>query len=139
MREVTEIRQHLESVEEKKRFCYPNSMRLYLIRMQEAWMLINEQAIKNAANNPRNSISLKLPKTNELERIPDPKNELYNRLRQASGLHGRRLAKFNPSEHVRRVSEFISDFSILTKLPAFRAMQEELVQVIADQSWNTSS
>ncbi|MFN9861081.1 MAG: hypothetical protein ACK556_23840, partial [Pseudanabaena sp.] len=43
------------------------------IRMTEAWLLIDEKAIKTAAGNPRGKQILSMPAINRLETIPDPK------------------------------------------------------------------
>ncbi|MFN7616245.1 MAG: hypothetical protein ACK5RM_08685, partial [Pseudanabaena sp.] len=41
------------------------------IRMTEAWLLIDEKAIKTAAGNPRGKQILSMPAINRLETIPD--------------------------------------------------------------------
>ena len=58
-----------------------------------------------------------------IEARSNPKAELYEALRKASGLTGRRLAKFRPAERVHRLGELISDFSPLRLLPAFQALE----------------
>lgn len=107
------------------------------VRMQEAWLLFDEPAINRAAGNSSNRQSLSLPPINRLETLPDPKTELYERLRQASNLRGRRLGGFPVSEYARDVSEFIQDFSALRALSAFAALESELQQIIMQQGWNT--
>ena len=56
------------------------------VRMQEAWLLFNEAAIRNAAGNPNGQVMLNLPKLNTVEEIPDPKQILHHQLKAASGL-----------------------------------------------------
>jgi hypothetical protein len=58
--------------------------------MQEAWLLFNEGALREAAGNPRGSVALELPRVTSLEGIPNPKETLHHLLREASGLSGRR-------------------------------------------------
>lgn len=65
------------------------------VRMQEAWLLIDETALRRAAGNPAGSRPLDMPDVTRLEDLPDPKRTLHDLLRQASELHGRRLTKFN--------------------------------------------
>jgi hypothetical protein len=61
------------------------------VRMQEAWLLFDETAIRQAAGNPNGKVKLSLPSPAAVEAIPDPKFVLYGRLRMASELTGRRL------------------------------------------------
>jgi hypothetical protein len=102
------------------------------VRMTEAWLLFNENAIRTAASNPNGSVSLELPSFNYIEKIADPKSVLHNALRQASQLPKRRLKKFKPHSHVYRISELIDDFSPLRYLPAFQAMENELTNFLAE-------
>ena len=105
------------------------------VRMQEAWLLIDETAIKNAAGNRRYGGQLELPSINHLERIPDPKNLLYRLLRQANDLSRRRQRNFRVANHARRVTEFIEDFTPLRQLSAFVALEEEICSAIQANNW----
>jgi hypothetical protein len=100
------------------------------IKMQEAWLLIEEEAIRAAAANPNGSIKLKLPSISELETITHPKDILHNLLKQASDLSGRRLDKFLYHKAAIYVSETIVDFSILRNLSGFRRFEESLHEVL---------
>lgn len=100
------------------------------VRMQEAWLLIDEQAIRRASGNPHGRTPLNLPRKNRIEALPDPKIELYNLLRKASGRRGRRLKKFRPEECAILVSEHIGDFSVLNGLPAFDRMVADIGAVL---------
>lgn len=106
------------------------------VRMQEAWLLFDEPAINHAAGNSSNRQSLDLPRINRLETLPNPKVELYDRLKLASNLSGRRLRKFPVNERARRVTQYIQDFSLLRRLSAFAALESELQQIIEQQGWN---
>lgn len=105
------------------------------IRMQEAWLLLDETAIRAAAGNPNGCQPLELPSVKDLEQLPNPKVILFDLLRQASELHGRRLRSFRVSERVQRVAEFINDFTPLRTLSAFVALEEEVEQVVRQQGW----
>ncbi len=67
--------------------------------------------------------------------LPDPKRELHEFLKQASGLNRRRLKRFRASQHARRVSEFIDDFSPLRKLPAFTALERDIRRIVQVNGW----
>ena len=100
------------------------------VRMQEAWLLISETAIRRAAGNPRGHMALGIPRHNRLESTPDPKNVLFQALRTASGQTGRRLAKLHLPSLRHRVAELITDYSGLRSLPAFRALEADLVELL---------
>lgn len=107
------------------------------VRMQEAWLLFNEAAIRRAAGNPNGHQVFHLPKPDQIESIHDPKNELYNFLRKASGLKGRRLSQLKPSRRAPQVSELIDDFTPLRMLPAFNSLEAELKRMVKEQGWNS--
>ena len=94
------------------------------VRMSESWLLCDETAIRKAAGNPNGEQPLNLPRLRELEGLPDPKNTLHTVLRCASGLTGRRLKAFSP--RARLVANYITDFSLLRRLPAFQRLETDL-------------
>lgn len=103
--------------------------------MQEAWLLIDEDAIKTAAGNRRYTGQLDLPAVSRLESLPDPKGVLSQLLIQASDLNRRRLRSFRATKHAERVTEFIDDFSPLRHLSAFAALEEEVSNAIQENRW----
>ncbi len=100
------------------------------IRMTEAWLLVDEQAIRSAASNPNGKAKLNLPGVDKLEGLPDPKNVLFENLRLASELPPGRLRKFRPETCRYRVAELISDFSQLRNLSAFVQFKNTLTEHI---------
>ena len=100
------------------------------VRMQEAWFLFNEQAIRRAAGNPYGRQPLQLPRLPQIEELPDPKVILFNVLREASGLTGRRQKKMHVSARVHRIAELTDDFSPLRTLPAFVCLEDEVAQAV---------
>jgi len=106
------------------------------VRMQEAWLLFDEKAIRRAAGNPLGRQSLQFPPIAKLEQLPDPKNILHELLREASGLKGRRRKRIPTNKHARRVAEFIEDFSALRTLSAFKALEIDIQIMIEQQKWN---
>lgn len=98
-------------------------------RMQEAWLLIEEDALRRGAGTPDGRQPLRMPDTRKLEDLPDPKQTLHELLRQASGHRGRRLRRFDRDmgRCVHRVAEEIRDFSRLRALPSFRHLEAQVV------------
>lgn len=106
------------------------------VRMQEAWLLCNEKAIRRAAGNPLGHQALQIPALSRLEQLPDPKNILHELLREASGLKGRRRKRIPTNKQARRVAEFIEDFSVLRALAAFKALETDVQKIVEQQKWN---
>jgi hypothetical protein len=107
------------------------------VRMTEAWLLFDETALRRAAANPNGKHPLQLPDLTKLEDKPDPKELLYKLLGEASGLGSHRRKKLRVEELVHRVAEFIDDFASLRAMPAFKALEDELTQVIQEQDWGS--
>lgn len=105
------------------------------IRMQEAWLLVDEAAIKAAAGNKGYAGRLEMPVVSRLERLADPKSVLNDLLRQACDLNRRRQRSFRVAKHARLVTEFIDDFSPLRQLSAFAALEEEISNAIKEYKW----
>ncbi|HLK61600.1 MAG TPA: hypothetical protein VKU00_33945 [Chthonomonadaceae bacterium] len=105
------------------------------VRMQEAWLLFDEVAIRQAAGNPNGRMTLQLPRLRTVESLPDPKENLYALLREAKSLNRRRQRGEHISHDAQRVAEFIEDFSPLRVLPAFQALETEIVDIINSQGW----
>lgn len=118
--------------EEIKTACegVPKWAPLVTIRMQEAWLLFDERAIRRAASNPNGSIQLALPRLDRCEALPDPKKTLCDLLERASELSGRRLSAFNSSKASHRVAELIDDYSPLRALAAFRDFEESIGRIV---------
>ncbi|MBI1882180.1 MAG: hypothetical protein HYR94_28740 [Chloroflexi bacterium] len=130
---VAEIR---KAVAETVKFApIPPQVCVVPVRMQEAWLLFDEAALRRAAGNPNGKQPLQFPTIAKWEQLPDPKNVLYDLLREASGLHGSRRKKFRVDVGARRVAEFISDFAPLRILPAFNALETDLENLITAQGW----
>lgn len=108
------------------------------IRMLEAWLLFNEQAIRKAANNPNGKCKIELPSPKKIEDLPDPKEILYELLKKASGLKGERLKKFNKRDKVHLLAEnlkILGGFSPLYQLSAFQALEKDLSTILKCQGW----
>lgn len=106
------------------------------VRMQEAWFLFDEAAIRRAAGNPNGRDPVPLPDLTRLEDLPDPKAELHNLLRIASGLSGRRRRRVPTSRYARRIADFTESYSPLRSLPAFAALEQEVETAVLKNGWN---
>jgi DNA-binding transcriptional regulator YiaG len=104
------------------------------VRMLEAWLCFNEDAIRKASGNPNGKASLNLPALKRVESRPDPKEDLREALLTASELSGRRRKKFNTAAAFWRVVDFIEDFSPLRGLPSFLAF-ENSIKSLRDNDW----
>ena len=96
------------------------------VRMTEAWLLIDEKALRIAAGNPRGRGALEMPSISRLESLADPKALLRDLLVSASEAKGRKRRRFDRVEAMRRLADLIADYSPLERLPAFRAFRAEL-------------
>jgi hypothetical protein len=100
----------------------------------EAWLLIDEMAIRRAARNPHGTARLNLPRTREIEACLDPKEVLREALRTASGLTRRRWAQVDIIRP-RTVADRVHDFSLLRQLAAFQAFEADVRRVVVEQKW----
>lgn len=122
-RRVTEIEQALRDVKEWTR---DRTICVVPVRMTEAWLLVDEAALRRAAGNPNGQQALSFPRLSQLEQLPDPKRTLYDLLRAASELSGRRLKGLNVHACLSRIAEDIDDFSPLRTLKAFQQLEHEI-------------
>lgn len=107
------------------------------VRMQEAWLLFDEPAIRSAAGNPNGRNKLILPDTRLAENIPDPKELLFSIIRASSGLRGTRLKKMNLHKCAFLVSQSIDDFSPLRSIKAFQALEVQLKSALVANGWKS--
>ncbi len=127
---VEEIREHLAlAASGKPAVC------VVPVRMQEAWLLFDEEVIRLAADNPRGRVPLEIPPMERLEEVADPKDLLWRALMTASGLRPGRRHRFLPAARIHRVAELIADFSPLRRLSAFQALEEDLRATLAERLW----
>lgn len=96
------------------------------VRMMEAWLLIDEMAIKSAANNSNYAQRLHMPALRQIENLSDPKDTLHSLLKDAKNSSKRRLSSFNIEAAVHNVSMYIEDFSPLKSLLSYQLFEEEL-------------
>jgi hypothetical protein len=95
------------------------------VRMTEAWLLIDESAIRRAAGNPKGRNTLSIPSIQQLERV-HAKDVLHKAIREASELTGRKAKKLEVARAIHVVADFIADYSRLNQLPGFSRLRMEL-------------
>lgn len=125
----TEIRRALDGLDAPPAIC------VVPVRMLEAWFLFDELAIRTAAGNPCGRNLVNLPNMNTIEDLPDPKEILFNLLRDSSGRHGARLKKLNLYQCAFRVSQSVDDFTPLRRVPSFQALEYELATMLVVHGW----
>jgi hypothetical protein len=108
----------------------PPYVRVIPVQMTETWLLHNEAAIREAAENPNGREPVNLPPVARLEALPEAKTRLLEILRTASGLTGRRRQKFEANERRRlhRLAALQQEqgFAVLRALPAFQLLEQEI-------------
>ena len=107
------------------------------VRMMEAWLLIDEAAIRIAANNPNGHVPLNMPTIDRIENLNNPKTTLHNLLIRATELQGRRKRRFNVYSAVHRIPEYIDDFSSLRCLSAFTCLEKQIDTIVCERGWAT--
>lgn len=130
---IHEIQQSIQVI---KQLSIPPVVCVIPVRMTEAWLLFDEPAIRQAVDNPNGKIKLNLPAIAQVEQLPNPKQVLYDLLKTATELTGRKLDRFKPEVHVHYVSDYITDFAPLRQLSAFQALEDDLQKLITAQGWN---
>ncbi len=105
------------------------------VRMMEAWLLTDAPAIRTASGNPLGKMPLQLPPIGRLEGLPDPKAELHELLRHASGLNNRRRQRLEVYAMVHDVASATRDFSKLFSLPAFRQLADDVERIAGEMGW----
>jgi hypothetical protein len=96
------------------------------VRMTEAWLLISETALRASVDNLGGSTPLDIPAIKTLEKIPNPKLLLEQKLVLASELTGRRKKKFFFPEHRSRIPDYIEDWNQLLELPSALRLYEDI-------------
>lgn len=98
------------------------------VRATEAWLLLDESAIRRVAGNPRGRQPLQLPGPAQVEHVSDPKEMLRTALADASGKQGRRLARVRNSfgQHRHILLEQLPAGGALERVPAWRRLRQRV-------------
>lgn len=132
---VSEIQQALSRASTRSKDLVPPTVCVVPVRMQEAWLLFDETALRKAAGNPNGTQKLNLPNINNVESLPNPKQHLAQLLQQASGLSGRRRDSFNTAQAARRLATLVVDFAPLRTLSAFQHVEADVARVVRQNGW----
>ncbi|MET8837080.1 hypothetical protein ABZV78_24630 [Micromonospora sp. NPDC004540] len=102
------------------------------VRMTEAWLLLDEAAIRQVAGNPRGRMRLGLPKPHEAESISDPKDRLRTCLLTAADETGRRreavAKRFN--QHRRQLLERLDPTGAVARLDSWCRLVADVDDVV---------
>jgi hypothetical protein len=113
-------------------FCGAELVPVIPVRMTEAWLLLDEKAIRTVAGNPKGRHPLGLPAPSEVERKSDPKEILRKALLDASGTTGRRRASVEKrfANHRRDLLGRLDRFGPVTGLGSWWRLVEGVEGVI---------
>jgi hypothetical protein len=115
----------------------PPAIAVVPVRMTETWLLLDAQAIREAAGNPNGSVPLNLPQPQDLENVSRPETMLHNLILTATELGAHRRRQFEVNRAVKRISDCVEDFAPLRALPAFSALEQKVIETIRQQGWGT--
>lgn len=113
----------------------PPSIGVVPVRMTEAWLLFDTNAIREAAGNPNGTVHIDLPEIGTLEDLSNPKSKLHALMLEATGLVSRRRRRFDVNNAVQLIPEYIEDFSPLRALPAFSSLENRVTATINNHGW----
>ncbi|SMC06822.1 protein of unknown function [Rubrobacter radiotolerans DSM 5868] len=110
------------------------------IQETEAWLLLDEQAIRNIADNPRGTIQLNLPAANRVEDIPSPKEFLHRTILKASEQTGRRYRRIEQkiSQKCGLMLDALDPEGPVKDVPSWRRMFVDLKSAISTLSTSNS-
>lgn len=106
------------------------------VRMTEAWLLLDESAIRLVAGRPTGTDPLNLPSVSSVESEPDPKSRLQAVLAVASGLSGRRLRKFRRDfpAHRRQLLERLDRGGAVCELGGWQALEADVAHAMGNMT-----
>lgn len=106
------------------------------VQETEAWLLIDEQEIRNVAENPNSNINLKLPSVNNIENQNDPKALLKHTISIASEETGRRLKRINQrfSQKRKMLIERINIDGAINELPSWIRLNNDIKKLLKSLS-----
>jgi len=102
------------------------------VQETEAWLLVDEIAIRTVAGNPNGRVPLGLPTPRRVENVASPKEVLEKTLLIASGLTGRRAAKFRNRINAKRrqLLEQLPVGGPLEEVPSWMRFRRDLADAL---------
>lgn len=103
------------------------------VRMTEAWLLLDEAAIRMVAGNPTGRSRLSLPRLHEAERLANPKAALQAALLDAASVTGRRRDRLDRrfSENRRQLLERLDVRGPVAALPSWCELLDSVDRAVA--------
>jgi hypothetical protein len=112
------------------------------VRMTEAWLLLDEIAIRRAAGRPTSTNNLNMPAIGEVERMANPKERLAELLLAAGAPAGhRRRSQFERDfgAHRRLLLERLDLDGPINRLTAWRNLREDVAAALGRLDHGVSS
>lgn len=102
------------------------------VQETEAWLLLDESAIRRAVGKPRGTVDLNLPLPLAIERVANPKERLKQALERASEAAGRRLDRVRQSFpfHRRTLLQDLPTLGEIENIPSWNKLKMDLIQRI---------
>jgi len=104
------------------------------VRMTEAWLLLDEAAIRRVAGRPTSTNPIGLPPAQSVEHVPNPKKTLRSALEAASGVTGRRLQRIRRDfgGQRRRLLEGLDHGGPVSRLSAWTQLEASVKEVLSE-------
>ena len=103
----------------------------------EAWLMADPKAICALCDRPAMLTKVKFPKLRELERLARPKERLEELLAKVDGRNAKERTQAGITAP--RIVEYMDDFSLLLKMPAFAALDKEIAAIIKANGWSSAA
>lgn len=103
------------------------------VRMTEAWLILDERAIREVAGRPNGHTSLGLPRVSAAEAVADPKGLLRQALEKAAEPNGRRREarlRRDFGLHRKLLLERLEPSGPVSQLASFQQLRADLAQVL---------
>jgi hypothetical protein len=102
------------------------------VQETEAWLLLDEQAIRRVVGKPRGTVNLALPAAKRVEDVARPKEVLQQALIYAAQVKGRRLDSLRQdfSDHRRMLLLNLRIDGPQSQLPSWQRMREDITMAL---------
>ena len=104
------------------------------VKTMEAWLLFDENALREYVGNPKGKADLNLPKLRRIEEAGKPKEILQNALQDASHSRGRRKKSYDNTDSLIELALSIENYAPLRVLPAFNKLEDDIKAYLASRN-----
>lgn len=131
-RDPEEVRRHIDARLGEIAGCPPHVC-VVPVQELEAWLLIDEQAIRAVAGRPRGTLPLDLPEHAKIESTPNPKEVLRAALAAASEATGARRRRVRDAfgEHRAMLFQRLDIDGPIQSLPAWKCLVRDVQRAVA--------